>query len=67
MATRAPRTAPCSSRCSAPLSPQDAEIVLLRFREELTQDAIARRVGVSQMHVSRVLCRSLVRMRDAGG
>jgi RNA polymerase sigma-B factor len=47
------------------LSPQDAEIVLLRFREELTQDAIARRVGVSQMHVSRVLCRSLVRMRDA--
>jgi RNA polymerase sigma-B factor len=47
------------------LSPQDAEIVLLRFRDELTQDAIARRVGVSQMQVSRVLCRSLVRMRDA--
>jgi RNA polymerase sigma-B factor len=47
------------------LSPQDAEIVLLRFREELTQVAIARRVGVSQMHVSRVLRRSLVRMRDA--
>jgi RNA polymerase sigma-B factor len=47
------------------LSPQDAEIVLLRFREELTQEAIARRVGVSQMQVSRVLCRSLVRMRDA--
>jgi RNA polymerase sigma-B factor len=47
------------------LSPQDAEIVLLRFREELTQDAIARRVGVSQMHVSRVLCRSLAQMRDA--
>ena len=47
------------------LSPQDAEIVLLRFRDDLTQDAIARRVGVSQMHVSRVLCRSLVRMRNA--
>ena len=47
------------------LSPQDAEIVLLRFRDDLTQDAIARRVGVSQMQVSRVLCRSLVRMRDA--
>jgi RNA polymerase sigma-B factor len=47
------------------LSPQDAEIVLLRFREDLTQEAIAQRVGVSQMHVSRVLCRSLVRMRDA--
>ena len=36
-----------------------------RFHDELTQDAIARRVGVSQMHVSRVLCRSLIRMRDA--
>ena len=47
------------------LSPQEAEIVLLRFREELTQDAIARRVGVSQMQVSRVLCRSMGRMRDA--
>ena len=46
------------------LSPQDAEIVLLRFRDDLTQDAIARRVGVSQMQVSRVLCRSLVRMRN---
>jgi RNA polymerase sigma-B factor len=47
------------------LSAQDAEIVLLRFREELTQDAIAQRVGVSQMQVSRVLCRSMGRMRDA--
>jgi RNA polymerase sigma-B factor len=47
------------------LSPQDAEIVLLRFHDELSQDAIARRVGVSQMQVSRILCRSLARMRDA--
>ena len=47
------------------LSRQDAEIILLRFHDELTQDAIARRVGVSQMHVSRVLRRSLVRMREA--
>ena len=47
------------------LNPQEAEIVLLRFHDELTQDAIARRVGVSQMHVSRVLRRSLARMRDA--
>jgi RNA polymerase sigma-B factor len=47
------------------LSPRDAEIVLLRFREDLTQDAIARRIGVSQMHVSRVLYRSLARLREA--
>jgi RNA polymerase sigma-B factor len=48
----------------ATLSARDAEIVLLRFRDDLTQDAIARRVGVSQMHVSRVLHRSLARLRD---
>jgi RNA polymerase sigma-B factor len=47
------------------LSRQEAEIVLLRFHHELSQEAIARRVGVSQMHVSRVLSRSLARMRDA--
>ena len=47
------------------LSPQDAQIVLLRFHDELTQDVIARRMGVSQMQVSRILCRSLVQMRDA--
>jgi RNA polymerase sigma-B factor len=47
------------------LSAQDAQIVRLRFREDLTQDAIARRVGVSQMQVSRVLYRSLARLRDA--
>jgi RNA polymerase sigma-B factor len=49
----------------ARLSAQDAEILLLRFREDLTQDAIADRVGVSQMHVSRVLHRSVARLRDA--
>jgi RNA polymerase sigma-B factor len=49
----------------ATLSAAEAEIVLLRFREDLTQDAIARRVGVSQMHVSRVLYRSIAKLRDA--
>ena len=49
----------------ATLSAAEAEIVLLRFREDLTQDAIAQRVGVSQMHVSRVLYRSIARLRDA--
>jgi RNA polymerase sigma-B factor len=47
------------------LSVRDAEIVLLRFRDDLTQDEIARRVGVSQMQVSRVLARSLAQLRDA--
>ena len=49
----------------ATLSTADAEVVFLRFREDLTQDAIAQRVGVSQMHVSRVLYRSIARLRDA--
>ena len=47
------------------LSARDAEIVLLRFREDLTQDDIAHRVGVSQMQVSRVLARSLSKLREA--
>ena len=49
----------------ATLSAAEAEIVFLRFREDLTQDAIGQRVGVSQMHVSRVLYRSIARLRDA--
>jgi RNA polymerase sigma-B factor len=49
----------------ATLSAQEAEIVFLRFHADLTQDAIARLAGVSQMHVSRVLFRSLVLLRSA--
>ena len=49
----------------ATLSPQDAQIVFLRFHADLTQDAIGRLVGVSQMQVSRVLYRSLLRLRRA--
>jgi RNA polymerase sigma-B factor len=49
----------------ATLSDQEAEIMYLRFSEDLTQDVIARRVGVSQMHVSRVLHRSLAKLRRA--
>jgi RNA polymerase sigma-B factor len=49
----------------ATLTARDAEIVLLRFRDDLTQEAIARRVGVSQMQVSRVLHRTVTELRDA--
>ena len=47
------------------LPARDAQIVALRFCGDLTQAAIAQRVGVSQMHVSRVLRRSLATLRDA--
>ena len=46
------------------LPPADAQIVALRVCGDLTQHAIAERVGVSQMQVSRVLFRSLAKLRD---
>jgi RNA polymerase sigma-B factor len=45
------------------LPPREREIVHLRFYEDLTQSEIAERVGVSQMHVSRLLRRALARVR----
>ncbi|MFD4371302.1 SigB/SigF/SigG family RNA polymerase sigma factor [Streptomyces sp. NPDC058486] len=41
----------------ARLDARDRQILGLRFCEELTQAEIGRRVGLSQMHVSRVLAR----------
>jgi RNA polymerase sigma-B factor len=46
------------------LPPRERSIVLLRFFEGLTQREIADRVGISQMHVSRLLRRSIERMRS---
>lgn len=46
------------------LAEREQEIVRLRFFEGLTQREIADRVGVSQMHVSRLLRRSLSEMRE---
>jgi RNA polymerase sigma-B factor len=46
------------------LSPREQKIVVLRFFGNLTQTQIAERVGISQMHVSRLLARSLATMRD---
>lgn len=45
------------------LPPREREIVRLRFYEELSQAEIAERVGISQMHVSRLLRRSIEQMR----
>lgn len=41
------------------LGPRDREVLLLRVHFELTQAEIARRVGVSQMQVSRILRKSI--------
>jgi RNA polymerase sigma-B factor len=45
------------------LSPREREIVHLRFFEGLNQSEIASAVGVSQMHVSRILRTALARLR----
>jgi RNA polymerase sigma-B factor len=48
----------------ARLPEREREIVYLRFFEDLTQSEIAERVGVSQMHVSRLLQKALGRLRS---
>jgi RNA polymerase sigma-B factor len=45
------------------LSERDRTVLHLRFVEDLTQTQIAERVGVSQMHVSRILRSALERLR----
>ena len=49
------------------LPQREREILFLRFGEDLTQSEIAERVGVSQMQVSRLLRRSLQRLRQLTG
>jgi RNA polymerase sigma-B factor len=46
------------------LPDRERDIVRMRYLDELTQDEIAERVGVSQMHVSRLLRRAIDRMRS---
>jgi len=48
--------------------PRREQLVLhMRFFEGLTQSEIAERLGISQMHVSRLLARSVARLRLATG
>ena len=46
------------------LSDREREVLRLRFEEDLTQSEIGQRVGVSQMHVSRLIRQSIARLRD---
>ncbi|MET8119414.1 RNA polymerase sigma factor SigF [Micromonospora sp. NPDC005189] len=47
----------------ATLPEREREILSLRFHGNLTQTQIAERIGVSQMHVSRLITRSLATLR----
>ncbi|MFF0095213.1 RNA polymerase sigma factor SigF [Streptomyces canus] len=48
----------------AELGERDRQIIHMRFVEECTQAQIGERLGVSQMHVSRLLSRTLSRLRE---
>jgi RNA polymerase sigma-B factor len=50
----------------AALPPRERRIVLLRFVDDLTQQQIADRTGVSQMQISRLLARALRTLRRHG-
>jgi RNA polymerase sigma-B factor len=45
------------------LAPREKKILLLRFFRNMTQSQIAEEIGVSQMHVSRLLNRTLEQLR----
>lgn len=47
----------------AALDERERQIVEMRFFEEMTQSQIAAEIGISQMHVSRLLRRALATMR----
>lgn len=49
------------------LQPRERHILRLRFYEGQTQSEIARQLGISQMHVSRLLARSLATLRSEAG
>ncbi|WP_443063249.1 RNA polymerase sigma factor SigF [Streptomyces sp. NBC_00445] len=46
------------------LPPRERRILLLRFFGNMTQSQIAQEVGISQMHVSRLLARTLAQLRE---
>ncbi len=48
----------------AKLPPREKKILLLRFFGNMTQSQIAEEIGISQMHVSRLLARTLAQLRQ---
>jgi RNA polymerase sigma-B factor len=47
------------------LSEREREVLRLRFAEDLTQAEIGEQIGVSQMHVSRIIRQAVNRLREA--
>ena len=46
------------------LPEREQELLMLRFYGNMTQDQIGQRLGISQMHVSRLLARALTYLRE---
>ena len=70
MTRSAPRTASTrrpscgwSSAGDGPLDEREQKILSLRFYGNLTQSDIAAQIGISQMHVSRLITRALAKLR----
>ena len=69
-ASRVAEDAATVERLMRVLTDREREVLRLRFEEDLTQSEIGARVGVSQMHVSRLIRQSVARLREvaeAGG
>jgi RNA polymerase sigma-B factor len=47
------------------LTDREREVLRLRFAEDLTQSEIGMRVGVSQMHVSRLIRHAVAQLQQA--
>lgn len=56
---------PALAAALAGLDARAREVVFLRFFRDLSQQQIADRIGVSQMHVSRILRMATTRLQDA--
>jgi RNA polymerase sigma-B factor len=52
-------------RLMSVLSDREREVLRLRFAEDLTQSEIGARVGVSQMHISRLIRQAVAQLREA--
>jgi len=52
-------------RLMSVLSDRDREVLRLRFAEDLTQSEIGARLGVSQMHISRLIRDAVGQLREA--
>lgn len=51
----------------AALPERERAVIVMRFFENMTQSQIAEQIGLSQMHVSRLLSRTLTTLRDQVG